>query len=69
MEAPPAKTLTDNYRNPYTGETTLEVLGKVSSQAGSESGLLTAAEKSTIFKRLSAKLKSMLHSIFRDRGA
>ena len=69
MEAPPAKTLTDNYRNPYTGETTLEVLGKVSSQAGSESGLPTEAEERTIFKRLSAKLKSMLHSFFRDRGA
>ena len=69
MAAPPAKTLTDNYRNPYTGKTTLELLGKASSQAGPESGLPAATEESPIFKRLSSKLKLMLHSFFRDRGA
>ena len=67
MEAPPAKALTENFRNPYTGQTTLELLGKVSSQAGSENGLPAAAERSTILKRLSAKLKSMLRNILGDR--
>ena len=28
LKSPPPKTMTDNYRNPYTGETTLEILNR-----------------------------------------
>ena len=30
---PPPKSLTDNYSNPYSGETTLEIIGKSTKDA------------------------------------
>ena len=29
MAAPPEQSLTDNYKNPYTGETTREIVGRL----------------------------------------
>jgi len=65
-KAPPATSFTDNFRNPYTGETTLELLGKAETQSKTELSdaqrMNVAADKSITF---SARIKSLFNRIFR----
>ena len=51
----PPSALTDNYRNPYTGETTIELLGKNSTKTG-KSPLQTG---DTLLKRIFTWLKKL----------
>lgn len=59
-EAPPPPSLTDNFRNPYTGETTLEILG---SAAVKEKSVVTKADLEKQEGR-AAKLFAWIKSLF-----
>lgn len=65
-EAPPPASLTDAFRNPYTGETTLELLGKDETQPKTEAANVKS-EGNTADKRLTlaARIISQFNRILR----
>lgn len=65
-KSPPPASLTENYRNPYTGSTTLELLGAAETEPNTEI-LDEQRTDDTADKRitLAARIKSLFNRIFR----
>ena len=65
-KSPPPASLTENFRNPYTGETTLELLGKEETHTKTE---LSDVQRTDVAvdKRitLAARIKSLFKRVFR----
>lgn len=57
--APPLPSLTDNFRNPYTGETTLEILGSAAVKEESITAKLDLEKQENRAAKLFARIKSL----------
>ena len=59
LEAPPPASLTDKFRNPYTGETTLEILGSVAAKEKSVTVKADLDPQEGPATKLFARIKSL----------
>ena len=57
--APPPSSLTDNFRNPYTGETTLEILGSTADKEESVTAKADLEKQESRVVKLFAWIKSL----------
>jgi len=59
LAAPPAPALTDNFKNPYTDETTVEILGVPAKTKGKVETVVDSQKKDSRIAKLFAKTKSL----------
>ncbi len=59
LASPPPQSMTDSFKNPYTGETTLEMLAKTSIKTETAAVENDSAKSDGFFKRLSEQIKAL----------
>lgn len=59
LASPSPQSLTDNFKNPFTGETTLEMLGGTSIKAETAAVENDSVKSGGFFKKLSEQIKAL----------
>lgn len=59
LASPPPQSMTDNFKNPHTGETTLEVFGETNTKTETVTVEKDSVKNDGSFKKLSEKIKAL----------